>query len=140
MTEYETTRSREPVSGWAVGGVVFAGVMLVLLGFFQTISGLAAILEDDFFVVAPNYTYELDVTAWGWIHLILGIVMILAGFSLFAGSTWARVVGITLASLSAIANFFFIPYYPFWSLLIIALAVWVIWSLTRPLEPAHRGV
>jgi hypothetical protein len=140
MTEYDTTRAREPVSGWAVGGIAFAGVMLVLLGFFQTISGLAAIFEDEFFVVAPNYTYEVDVTAWGFIHLILGIVMILAGFALFAGSTWARVVGVALAALSALANFFFIPYYPFWSLLIIALAVWVIWSLTRPLEPARRGV
>lgn len=140
MSEYETTRPREPLSGWAVGGIAFAGVMLVLLGFFQTISGLAAIFEDEFFVVAPNYTFEFDVTAWGWIHLILGIVMILAGFSLFGGSTWARVVGIALAVLAAIANFFFIPYYPFWSLLIIALAVWVIWSLTRPLEPVRRGV
>lgn len=139
MSEYETTRPREPLSGWAVGGIAFAGVMLVVLGLFQTISGLAAIFEDDFFVVAANYTFELDVTAWGWIHLVLGIVMILAGFSLFGGSTWARVVGIALAVLAAIANFFFIPYYPFWSLLIIALAVWVIWSLTRPLDPVRRG-
>jgi hypothetical protein len=137
MTEYETTRPREPVSGWAVGGIAFAGVILVLIGFFQAISGLAAIIENDFYVVAPNYTYEVDVTVWGWIHLILGIVIVLAGFSLFAGKTWGRVVGITLAALSALANFFFIPYYPFWSILIIALAVWVIWSLTRPLEPVR---
>jgi hypothetical protein len=131
-----TRRSPEPVSGWAIGGLAFAGVMLILIGFFQAISGLAAILEDDFFVVAPNYTFEVDVSAWGWIHLILGIVIVLAGFSVFAGKTWARVVGVAVAALAALANFFFIPYYPFWSILIIALAIWVIWSLTRPLEAA----
>ncbi|MGH3022235.1 MAG: DUF7144 family membrane protein [Gaiellaceae bacterium] len=137
MTQYDSTRSPEPVSGWAVGGIAFAGVILVLIGFFQLISGLAAIFEDDFYVVAPNYTYEVDVTAWGWIHFILGIVILLAGFSVFAGKTWARVVGVTVALLAAIANFFFIPYYPFWSIVIIALAVWVIWSLTRPLGAAR---
>jgi hypothetical protein len=83
-------------------------------------------------VVTQNYTFDLDVTAWGWIHLILGIVMILTGFSLFSGKTWAAVVAIALATLSAIANFFFIPYYPFWSILVIGLDVWVIWALTRP--------
>jgi hypothetical protein len=107
---------------------------MITIGVFQAIAGLAAIIEDEFFVVTQNYTFDLDVTAWGWIHLIVGIVLVLAGFYLFTGSTWARIVGITLAILSAVANFFFIPYYPFWSILIIALDVWVIWALTRPLE------
>jgi hypothetical protein len=136
MTDYETRRTPEPVSGWAVGGVFFAGILMIVIGIFEAIAGLAAIIENEFFVVSQNYTFELDVTAWGWIHLILGIVVALAGFYVFSGRTWARVVGITLAILAAVANFFFIPYYPFWSLLIIALAVWVIWSLTRPLERA----
>jgi hypothetical protein len=134
MTDYETGRSPAPVSGWAVGGVAFAGILMVVIGIFEAISGLAAIIENEFFVVSRNYTFELDVTAWGWIHLILGIVVSLAGFYVFSGRTWARIVAITLAILAAVANFFFIPYYPFWSLLIIALSVWVIWSLTRPLE------
>jgi hypothetical protein len=128
--------SQEPggyeLSGWAVGGITFAGVMMIVIGIFQSIAGLAAIFDDDFFVVARNYTFDLDTSAWGWIHLILGIVIVLAGFALFAGKLWAAFVAITLAVLSAIANFFFIPYYPFWSLLVIALDIWVIWALTRP--------
>ena len=122
----------ERVSGWTVGFVVFAAVMMMIIGAFQVIAGIAAIFEDDFFVVGPNYLYDVDVSAWGWIHLILGVVIFLAGMGVMAGAAWARVVGITLASLSAIANFFFIPYYPLWSILVIALDVWVIWAVTRP--------
>ena len=131
MAQYDTTR--EPaVSGWAIGGITFAGTMLILIGIFQAIDGLVAIFNDDFFLATQNYTFNLDTTAWGWIHLLLGIVMVLAGWSIFAGKTWAAVVALTLAMLSALANFFFIPYYPLWSLVMIALDCWVIWALTRP--------
>jgi hypothetical protein len=106
--------------------------MMILIGIFQALAGLAAILNDEFFILARNYTFNLDVTGWGWVHLILGIIVALAGFFLIAGKGWARILAITLAVLSAISNFFFIPYYPWWSLLVIALCVWVIWSLTRP--------
>ena len=122
--------SSERPSGWAIGFVVFAAVMMVLVGTFQVIAGIAAIFEDEFFVVGPNYVYDVDVTAWGWIHLILGLTLVLAGFGALKGATWARVVGITLASLSAISNFFFIPYYPVWSIVIIAADVLVIWALS----------
>lgn len=117
------------VSGWTVGFVLFAGIMMITIGVFEAIAGFAAILEDKFYVVAPNYIYEFDVTTWGWIHLILGVVVGIAGWGVIAAQMWARVVGITVAVLSAVANFFFIPYYPFWSLLIIALDVFVIWTL-----------
>ena len=120
------------VSGWAIGGVTFAAAMLMLIGSFQVLAGLAAIFNDEFFVIAPNYTYDLDITAWGWIHLLLGILLLVTGWALFAGRAWAAVAAIVLAMLSAIDNFFFIPYYPWWSLLVIALDVWVIWALTRP--------
>jgi hypothetical protein len=136
MTDYEAGRSSEPVSGWAVGGVFFAGILMIVIGIFEAIKGLAAILENEFFVVSQNYTFEVDVTAWGWIYLILGIVVALAGFYVISARTWARIVGIALAILVAVANFLYIPYYPFWSLLIVALSIWVIWSLTRPLERA----
>jgi uncharacterized membrane protein len=122
-------RDLPAVSGWAVGFAVFAGAIMVMIGFFQTFAGLAAIIEDQFFVVRPNYVYDLDVTAWGWVHLILGIILVLAGLGIFSGAAWARAVGITLALLSAISNFFFIPYYPVWAVLIIALDVAVIWAL-----------
>ncbi|HEX6474075.1 MAG TPA: hypothetical protein VF114_03185 [Candidatus Limnocylindria bacterium] len=113
----------------AVGMIFFASVMMVMIGFFHAMYGLAAILQNDLIVAGPEYIWRLDVTTWGWIHLIAGILVLIAGWSLFSGATWARVVGITLALISAIANFASIPYYPFWSILIIVLDVLVIWAL-----------
>ena len=129
---YSSPTDPDEVSGWAVGGTVFAATVLMLIGVFQAIAGLVAIFDDDFYVVTRNYTFDLDVTAWGWIHLIIGILLVIVAYGLFARSTWAGVTAIVLASLSAVANFFFIPYYPFWAILVIALDIWVIWSLTRP--------
>ena len=137
MTDHESMQSTVP-SGSAVAGYVFAGFILILVGCFQAIAGLAAIFDDGFLVVSKNYAFHVDTTAWGWIHLILGVVVGFAGYALFAAKTWARVVGVTLATLSAIANFFFIPVYPFWALLIIALDVWVIWALTRSVSSAEE--
>jgi hypothetical protein len=113
----------------AIGAITFAGIMMAMNGVFSAFAGLAAILEEDFYVVLPNYLLQLDASTWGWAHLILGIVVTIAGFSVLTGQTWARVVGIIVASVSAIANFAFIPYYPIWSLLIIAIDVVVIWAL-----------
>ena len=118
------------VSGSTLGFVVFAGVMLMLIGTFHAFTGLAAIIQNEFFVVGRNYAYELDVTAWGWLHLIFGAIVAAAGYGVFSGATWARVVGITLAAISAVGNFFFIPYQPVWAILIIALDVLVIAALT----------
>jgi hypothetical protein len=125
-------RVEEDVSGWAVGGIAFAGTVMVMIGTFQVLQGLVALFNDEFFVVTRNYTFDLDVTAWGWIHLIIGIVVLATGFGLFARSPWAGVTGIMICALSAISNFFFIPYYPIWALLLIGLNIWVIWALTRP--------
>jgi hypothetical protein len=130
-TQYDR-QGPDEVSGWAVGGIVFAASMLTLIGVFQAIAGLVAIFNDEFFVQVRNYTFHLDVTAFGWIHLILGILMLVVAFGLFGRRTWAGVTAIMLAMLSALANFFFIPYYPIWSLVIIGLDIWVIWALTRP--------
>jgi hypothetical protein len=131
VTDYPTTRET-PVSGWAIGGVTFAASIMLLVGIFEAIAGLAAIFDDQFYVVTRNYAFDLDVTAWGWLHLIVGALVAFAGYSLFTRKVWAATVAVFLAMLSAVVNFFFIPYYPFWSLLEIALAVWVIWALTRP--------
>ena len=130
--EYQRQPQEPELSGWAPGGIVFAATILLMVGIFQAIAGLVAIFNDDFYVITENYTFDLDTTVWGWIHLILGILVAAVGWSLFARKTWAGVAAITIAMLSAIANFFFIPYYPFWAILQIALAVWVIWALTRP--------
>jgi len=109
--------------------VFFAAIMMIILGIFGALEGLAAIIKSGFYHVPPNYYINLNAKGWGWIHLIIGIIVVLAGLSLFRGSTWARVVGIIIASISAIANFLFIPFYPIWSLLIIAIDVFVIWAL-----------
>jgi uncharacterized membrane protein len=132
IPDYERRPPEPPVSGWAVGGITFAGCMLLLIGCFQAVNGLVAIFDDNFYVVTQNYTFDLDTTAWGWIHLVIGILLVITGAGLLARQTWAGVTAIFLAMLSAVANFFFIPYYPFWSILVIALDVWVIWALTRP--------
>ena len=130
MTDIGTRVEREP-SGWATGGVIFAATMMILAGVFEFFQGLAAIIDDQFFVVLPNYAFEVDTTAWGWIHLIIGLLVALAGFYLAGGSKVAGWVAVLLAVLVAIANFFFIPYYPFWSIVIIVLAVYVIWAIVR---------
>jgi hypothetical protein len=136
MAAYETRPGDSPpppeASGWALGVIAFAATMLFLIGIFQALAGLVAIFDDEFYVVTRNYTFDLDVSAWGWIHLVIGLAVLATGVGLFQRKTWAGVTAILLAMLSAISNFFFIPYYPIWSLLVIGLCIWVIWALTRP--------
>jgi hypothetical protein len=132
-------RTDTGISGWAYGFAAFAGAVMLLVGIFQAFAGLAAIFEDEFFVAGANYVYDIDVTAWGWIHLILGTIVAIAGVSIYAGAVWARSVGVLLAILSAVANFFFIPYYPVWAVLIIALNIAVIWALVQFGPEQARG-
>ena len=124
----------EATSGTAVGFILFAAIMMIMSGVFQALAGLVAIFENEFYVATRNYLLKFDATTWGWIHLILGLLVAFAGWGLLSGRTWARTVAIILAVLSAIANFLFIPYYPFWSLLIITLDIFVIWAVA-----AHGG-
>ena len=131
MASYEATPASSP-SRWALGGLIFAGTILVIAGTFQALAGLSALLNGAFYVVSDNYAFRVDVTTWGWFHLVLGVIMVAGGAALFAGRSWAGVLAIVVAVVSAIANFLFIPYYPFWSLLVIGLDFWVIWSVTRP--------
>jgi hypothetical protein len=130
--QHETRPPEQHVSGWALGAAAFAATIMTLVGVFQALAGLVALFNDEFYVVTQNYTFDLDVSVWGWIHLIVGLAVLATGLGLFARKTWAGVTGIMLAMLSALSNFFFIPYYPIWSLLVIGLAIWVIWALTRP--------
>jgi hypothetical protein len=117
-------------SSWAVGWASFAGIMLVMIGVFHALSGLVAIIDDTFYVVGTEYIFQFDVTTWGWTHLIWGIVVVAAGFGIFSGNVLARTVGVVAAALSMIVNFAWLPYYPVWSMLMIALGVAVIWALT----------
>jgi hypothetical protein len=103
---------------------------MIMIGIWHAIAGLSAIIDDEFFVATRNYVLKFDVTTWGWIHLILGILVLLAGIAVFTGAVWARIVGVILAGLSAIAGFGWIPWYPVWGILIAVMAVAVIWALT----------
>ena len=124
------TSNSSPRSTTAVGLTVFAGIMLMILGIFQVVQALVALFNDNFYVAGQKWVFEFDLTVWGWIHLIIGLVVAVAGYFVFKGAVWARAVGVAVASLSAILNFMWLPYYPVWSLLIIALDVFVIWALT----------
>jgi len=100
-----------------------------ILAFFE---GLAALIRGSFFVVTSNYAFNLSPTGWGVIHLILGVLVFAAGVALFADKTWARAVGVVLAAFSAIANFVFLPYYPVWAIVMIAIDMFIIWALLYP--------
>ena len=117
-------------SGWAVGWSAFAAIMMVIGGIWWIIAGIVAIANDTFFVVGQEYIFQFDVTTWGWIHLILGIVILLAGFYIFSGAVWARTVGVIIAVLWALVGFAWLPWYPVWAILIIGAAILVIWALT----------
>jgi len=117
-------------SMWAAGWATFAGLMMIMLGIFHAIAGFAEIVDPDSYVVTQKYIFKFDASTWGWIHLIVGILVFFAGFGVFRGAVWARTVGVILAIVSGAAAFAWLPYVPFWSLLLIFVAISVIWALT----------
>jgi hypothetical protein len=122
------TTPPEPTS-W-VGMVVFAGVLLLMEGGFQVIEGLVALFRENYYLVnSQGLLISVDYTAWGWTHLLLGAVAVAAGIGVLAGQTWARVTGIVIAVLSALANMAFLAAYPIWATIVIALDVLVIYAL-----------
>lgn len=122
--------SQREGSAWAAGWIAFAGFMMIMLGAFHAVAGLVGIIDDQFYVTTQKYVFQFDRTTWGWIHLIVGIIVVLAGFGVFSGALWARIVGVILGVVSAIAAFAWLPYYPIWGIAIIAVAIAVIWALT----------
>lgn len=114
---------------WAVGLMALGAVMLMIAGILDVMRGIAAIAEDDVFLTTPNYVFEFDLTGWGWVHLILGAVAVAVSIGLFQASTWARVAGVAIAGLVIIANFLSLPYYPVWSVVMIAISGFIIWAL-----------
>ena len=128
----ESARTRQ------IAGIrTFAGVLMLVIGGYHAMAGIAALVEDEIFLETPSYTYALDVTTWGWVHLGLGVLVALAGAAVLRDRLWGRLVGIVLAGLSLFANFLFLLYYPLWAALIIALDVVIIWALSAyRAEPA----
>jgi hypothetical protein len=109
---------------------MFAAFTMILLAGWWIIVGLVGLINDDFFVATRNYVFKFDATAWGWIHLIIGIIVLLAGFGLFSGAVWARTVGVIMAFLAALVGFAWLPWAPVWAILIVIAAFAVIWALT----------
>jgi len=107
----------------------FAGVMLMTVAVFTIIEGIAALAKDSVYVTGANYTFELDLTTWGWVHLVMGIVGLATGLGIVTGQAWGMLGGIVIASIGAITNFAFMPYFPFWSLAVLGFNVFVIWAL-----------
>jgi hypothetical protein len=119
---------KEP-TGW-VGWVYFASAMMLLVGGMQSIAGLVALFKDDYYVVAQNGLIAFNYTTWGWVHLLMGILIFLAGLAVAAGRTWGIVIGVLLAIVSALANVAFLSAYPIWSIMAIVINVFVIYALT----------
>jgi hypothetical protein len=119
---------------------VFASFMMFMLGTFQVIQGLVAIFDDDYYAVtASGLLVNVDYSAWGWVHLLLGLLIIAAGVGLVAGNMAARILAVALAGLSAVLNLAFIEAKPIWSIIVIAIDVLVIYSVTvhgRELRPS----
>lgn len=116
------------VTGW-IGWIWFAGIMMIMVGVFNAINGLVAIFNQDFFVRIGNQVAVFNLAAWGWVHLIIGILLIATGAALTVGQPWARIVGIVLVAVNAIANMLSLTTYPWWSLLVIAVDVFVLYAL-----------
>jgi hypothetical protein len=128
-----TTTRRAPERQYSEGAVAvtaMAGTLMVIIGAMHIIQGLVALVNDEFFVLGEEYVFKFDVTSWGWIHLVAGAIVLLAGVGLFQGATWARVVAVAVAGVSILFNFAWMPYYPLWSLTIIAFDAFVIWAVT----------
>jgi hypothetical protein len=144
MSEYQSQAGRaqgsvesagEGIGGWTIGFIVFAALMMMLLGVFHALIGLIGVLDDDFYVVREGYELKVDVATWGWLHMIGGVVVVLAGwYLLLTGHLWARLTAILVVSVSIIWNFLSIPYYPVWSIPLIALGIGTLWAII-----AHGG-
>ena len=119
-------------SGAALGFTALAAILMMLSGGANILEGIAAVIRGSYFVTLPNYAYNTSVSGWGWTHLIFGIVVFLAGACLFLDMLWARVAGVILASVSLLLNLVYIPYFPVWSIIVIALDAFVIWALLTP--------
>ena len=127
---YGSARAGETQDGLLVTGLfLFAAVLMLIAGSFHFIQGLAALLDDGFIPSVGNYAYDIDITAWGWMHLVTGSLLALAGAGLLSGAIWARLLALFIVVASAIINFVYIPYQPLWSLVQLTLCGLVIWAL-----------
>ncbi|WP_328659789.1 DUF7144 family membrane protein [Nocardia salmonicida] len=113
----------------AAGITMLAVILLLVAGILSIVRGIAGVTKDEIFLIPSEYSYQLDVSNWGWIHLSLGILLVAVAIGMMLTATWARIFAYGLAALSIIANFLSLPYYPWWSVIIIAIDLTVIWAV-----------
>ena len=126
MSQARMTRPRS--TAW-VGWIWFAAVMMIMTGTFNAIYGLVALFEDQYYTISRQGLLVFDLTQWGWILLIFGVLAVFAGIALFSGAMWARIITVALAAINAIAHMAFMSAYPVWALITIAVDVLVIWAV-----------
>lgn len=127
--------SSDPAAGFLTDFIsIFAGVLLLISAAFGLLQGASAIANDDLYSAGSDYLYKLDMTAWGWTHVVIGVLCLLVAIGILRGASWGQVSGMVIAGLSAIANFAFLPHYPLWAITIIALDVLIIWALSVQLK------
>ena len=126
--------------GGVSGRLVFGAVMMLFGGLMTLAQGIAAVRNDRVFVTTPSYIFSYDLSGWGWIHMILGIVLVIAGLATFTGMMWARVVGVVIAGLALIANFLWLPYTPLWATVLLLVDAFVIWALCTGGQGMEAGM
>ncbi|WP_455356188.1 DUF7144 family membrane protein [Streptomyces sp. SYSU K217416] len=125
-------------AGWAAGGTLFAGVLLLITGLMSIIEGIAGIAQDDVYARLGDYVFSFNLTTWGWIHLIVGLVVAFTGWGILKGAEWARFTGIALAALNIVLHFMFLPYQPVWAVFSMAVSAFVIWALATDTADFNR--
>ncbi|MEU6056908.1 hypothetical protein [Streptomyces sp. NPDC047097] len=118
---------------------MFAGVLMMVLGIIDMLQGIVGIARNDVYAEIGDYVFEFDARTWGWIHLVIGLIVALIGAGILSGASWARAGGVALAALALIANFLWLPYQPVWAVISIAIAVFVIWALCADDTPRGGG-
>jgi vacuolar-type H+-ATPase subunit I/STV1 len=127
--ERAEVQPERPVTGW-VAWVFFAGGMLVLVGVIQVITGLVSLFRDRVYAVRPDrLLVDVNYDVWGWTHIVLGVLFVVLGYAVLSAKRWARFTGAGLAAVSAFVNFLFLPAYPVWAVIVIALDLIVIYAL-----------
>ena len=112
-----------------VGIITAAAVVLILADVMHAMQGVVGLVTNEVFVVTRRWLFEFDVTTWGWVHVVIGLIGAGTGVALLSGASWARILGVVIAAVSVIANFLWLPYYPLWAVIIIAFDLFVIWAL-----------
>jgi hypothetical protein len=126
-----TAPKSAPVSGLAVGVTITAAIILMIGGVLHAMEGVVGLATNEFYVSTQNWIFKFDVTTWGWIHILVGIIAVLAGIGLFSGAVWARTLGVIVAAVSILVSFAWLPYYPVWAVVVIVFDFFVIWALTE---------